>query len=206
MAHASLGAPVREAMHDTSASKRSPLKPSVASDAASCTLPNRSVAPAATPAPAAFGLTKHTTSWPCCTKARTVARPMVPVAPSTKTRCCKVFVSQWVSGCKSSGVQDRDATDAAAGDDAQRIQRPADLALRLAKPLPQALAWRVLSRVMRNVCTSRATTREAQARIRCIIVTARHWPPVLPVGTSCGHCVRQLPQHLGRGRLECSLS
>ncbi len=45
MAQASRGAPVREARHETSASKGSPRKPSRDSDAGSVTLPKRNVAP-----------------------------------------------------------------------------------------------------------------------------------------------------------------
>ncbi len=45
MAQASRGAPVREARQDTSASKRSPRKPSRASEAGSLTSPTRTVAP-----------------------------------------------------------------------------------------------------------------------------------------------------------------
>jgi hypothetical protein len=71
MAHASFGAPVREARHDTSASKRSPRKPSRASEAGSPASPSRTVAPvssrvlssdeSAPPTPAR-GRIKHTTS------------------------------------------------------------------------------------------------------------------------------------------------
>jgi hypothetical protein len=45
MAQASLGVPVRDARHDNSTSKRSPQKPSAASEALSLTLPTRTVAP-----------------------------------------------------------------------------------------------------------------------------------------------------------------
>ena len=77
MAQASCGTPVREARHDTRASKRSPLKPSCASEAGSWTSPTRTVAPASSralssgaslPPTPARGRTKHTTSWPRCTQ------------------------------------------------------------------------------------------------------------------------------------------
>src|SRR5450631_3673156 len=95
MAQASRGAPVREARHDTTASKASPRNPSRASAPGSPTSPNRTVAPASSlmlssgarlPRTPARGRTKQTTSWPRPASARTVARPMVPVAPSTRTR------------------------------------------------------------------------------------------------------------------------
>src|SRR5450759_3480239 len=67
MAQASFGAPVREAMHDTTASNRSPANPSRDSDAGSVGSTTRTVAPSNRP-PTSAGLdrarTKQTTSYP----------------------------------------------------------------------------------------------------------------------------------------------
>ena len=96
IAHASLGAPVREAMHDTIASNVSPPNPSRTIDALSVMSTCFTAAPSRSGrqpvdgfprwAPVR-GLTKQTTSCPRCTSAATVARPIVPVAPRTQTRC-----------------------------------------------------------------------------------------------------------------------
>ena len=120
IAHASLGTPVREAMHDTITSKASPPNASRTSDTLSVISTSLSVAPSKGRARSvgsiprcipAWGRTKQTTSWPCRTSAATVARPMVPVAPSTHTRhrksgavvaVCPVLVS--VGACPDISV------------------------------------------------------------------------------------------------------
>ena len=96
MAQASLGAPVRDARQDTTASKCSPHTASRSSAAGSPTSATRSCAPGsirwqsasdkAPPTPAR-ARTTQTTVWPSRCTARTVAWPMVPVAPNTSTRC-----------------------------------------------------------------------------------------------------------------------
>ncbi len=94
MAQASAGAPEREARQDTRVSTP-PAKPSRRSQSPSVGSPKRSAAPGSRrctsaccnrPPTPARGRTRPVTSCPARSSARTVAWPMVPVAPRTATR------------------------------------------------------------------------------------------------------------------------